>query len=121
MPNFSNRLYVYMFAAENVDKVEGEVGNTMRESEIESYLRDRVRAVGGKAYKFVSPGNAGVPDRLVLLPGGRVVFAELKAPGKTSTPLQAAQQRKIAGLGFRVYVIDSKQKVDDLIREVTAV
>lgn len=54
----------------------------MRESTIEAYLRDRVKELGGKAYKFVSPGNDGVPDRLVCLPGGRAVFVELKAPGK---------------------------------------
>jgi len=54
----------------------------MRERDIEAYLRDQIKRLGGIAYKFVSPGNAGVPDRLVLLPGAGVVFVELKAPGK---------------------------------------
>lgn len=84
----------------------------MQESTIEAYLRDRVKALGGKAYKFVSPGNVGVPDRLVCLPGGRVVFVELKAPGKKPTALQNTQQRRLAELGFLVLTLDSKKKID---------
>jgi len=87
------------------------------ERDIEAYLRKRVDALGGRAYKFVSPGNAGVPDRLVLLPGGRVVFVELKAPGRRPTPLQMVQQERIRALGFDVRVIDSCEAVDELIRE----
>lgn len=87
------------------------------ERDIEAYLRNRVKALGGRAYKFVSPGNAGVPDRLVLLPGGRAVFVELKAPGRHPTPLQVAQQQRIAALGFDVRVIDSFEGVDELIRQ----
>lgn len=87
----------------------------MRESTIEAYLRDEVRKVGGKAYKFVSPGNDGVPDRMVCLPGGCVVFVELKAPGKRSTKLQELQQKKLRDLGFPVWVIDSKIEVDRFI------
>lgn len=90
----------------------------MRENVIEAYLRDRVKTIGGKAYKFVSPGNSGVPDRLVLLPGGKCIFVELKAPGKVPTPIQIQQHRKIRALGFIVLVIDSKDKVDEFIRKV---
>ena len=90
----------------------------MRERDIEAYLRDQVKAIGGIAYKFVSPGNAGVPDRLVLLPGERVVFVELKAPGRQPTPLQLRQQRRIRDLGFTVLVIDSKEGVDEFIKGV---
>jgi hypothetical protein len=88
----------------------------MREADIEKYLREQVKAAGGRAYKFVSPGNAGVPDRIVLFPGGKIAFAELKAPGKKQTPLQAATAKKISDLGYPVIVIDSKQGVDDFIR-----
>ena len=90
----------------------------MRERDIEAYLRDQIKRLGGIAYKFVSPGNAGVPDRLVLLPAGRVAFVELKAPGKQPTPLQLRQQKRIAGLGFKVLVIDSKEQVDEFIKEM---
>jgi len=93
----------------------------VREKAIEAYLRDQVKSVGGKAYKFVSPGNAGVPDRLVLFPGGRVVFVELKAPGQKPTNLQKAQARKINSLGFQVFVIDSKAKANDFISQYTGV
>lgn len=89
----------------------------MRESTIEAYLRDEVRKAGGRAYKFVSPGNDGVPDRLVCLPGGRVVFVEMKAPGKKPTRLQQLQQRALIDRGFSVSVIDSKSGVDDFIRQ----
>ena len=87
----------------------------MREKDIEGHLRDRVKAMGGRAYKFVSPGNDGVPDRLVLLPGGKIMFVETKAPGKTSTPLQIKQQNFIRSLGFEVFSdteADSKNNID---------
>jgi len=89
----------------------------MRERDVETYLREQVRAVGGRAYKFVSPGTAGVPDRLVLFPGGRAIFVELKAPGKKPTPLQQAQHKKLTTLGFQVEVLDSKQGVDGFIKQ----
>ena len=91
----------------------------MAEKDIEVYLRDEVKRVGGRAYKFISPGNAGVPDRLLLFPGAKVVFVELKAPGKKSTALQKGQQKRIANLGFQVFVLDNKTSVDELIRNYT--
>lgn len=90
----------------------------MRENTIEAYLRDRVKELGGKAYKFVSPGNDGVPDRLVCLPGGRAVFVELKAPGKKPTKLQELQHRQLWLLGFIVHIIDSKAGVDEFIANI---
>ena len=92
----------------------------MREKAIEEYLREQVRAAGGKAYKFVSPGNVGVPDRLVLLPGGRPYFVELKAPGKKPTALQQVQAAKLKGLGFEVRTLDSKAGVDEFIKGVNS-
>lgn len=89
----------------------------MRERDIERHLRDRVRSVGGWAPKWTSPGNAGVPDRIVIFPGGRIVFVELKAPGKKPTKLQQTQIRRLQALGCDVRVIDSLSAVDQLVRD----
>lgn len=87
----------------------------MRERNIEQYLVRRAKEAGGRAYKWNSPGMNGVPDRIVLLPGGRIAFAELKAPGNKPTPLQINQHRFILNQGLPVVVIDSKDGVDELI------
>ena len=87
----------------------------MREKEIEIHLVKRVKELGGRAYKFVSPGVSGVPDRLVCLPGGRVIFAELKAPGQKLRPLQELRRTELEGLGNIVVVLDSEEKVDQFI------
>ncbi|NWL89997.1 VRR-NUC domain-containing protein [Paenibacillus sp. 79R4] len=89
----------------------------MRERDIETYLRDRIKAVGGWAPKWTSPGNSGVPDRIVFLPGGHTIFVELKAPGGKPRPLQLAQHKRLRGLGYDVRVIDSREQVDDLLKE----
>jgi len=90
----------------------------MQEKQIEARLRRDVRSFGGFALKFISPGMTGVPDRLVLLPSGRVVFVELKAPGRKLAPLQQKRKKQLEALGFKVYVIDSYQAVEDFMREV---
>lgn len=90
----------------------------MRESKIEKSLKDKVQDMGGIALKFVSPGMAGVPDRIVLIPNGKVVFVELKAPGKVMRPIQLKRKSQLEYLGFKVYLIDSLQAVDSFIREV---
>ena len=79
---------------------------TVREKELEKKMVRAVRRCGGLALKFVSPGIAGVPDRIVLLPGGRLVFAEMKAPGEKPGALQAFRHEQLRKLGFRVVVID---------------
>lgn len=85
------------------------------EKDIERYLRDEIKKLGGIAYKFISPGNAGVPDRLVLLPDGLMFFVELKAPGKKTRKIQDIQIARIVNLGFEVMIIDSKELVDHFI------
>lgn len=92
----------------------------MREKDVEIYLRDEVRKAGGKAYKFESPGNDGVPDRLVIFPGNRIYFVELKAQGKKPRPLQIKQMRDLASFGCDVRVIDSIELVDQFLKEVGA-
>lgn len=101
-----------------------ENGNLVREvdpleNKVEEYLRNKVKALGGKAYKFVSPGNNGVPDRLTVFPGNIIVFIETKKKGKKSTPAQKNRQAELRTLGCRVYAeVDSKEKVDVIIQEI---
>ena len=87
----------------------------MREKTIEAKLVKAVRIMGGLAPKFVSPGFDGVPDRLVLLPGGKIAFIELKAPGKTLRPLQVRRKRQLERLGFSVYCIDSPEQIGGIL------
>lgn len=90
----------------------------MEEQKIERRLKKEIELIGGKALKFVSPGVSGVPDRIVLLPGGKVIFVELKAPGKKLRPIQEARKKDLEKLGFIVKVIDSIDKVLDFIKEL---
>ena len=87
----------------------------MQEKTIENYLVRQVLAKGGWAIKLTSPNAAGLPDRLILLPGGVVIFAELKRPGGSVRPLQKSAHRRLRELGFVVYTIDSKDGVDDVL------
>lgn len=92
----------------------------MSEKELEKMFRDAVRKAGGCAYKFVSPGMSGVPDRLVVLPGNAIGFVELKAPGKKSRPEQCYQQRRLEDLGCYVAVLDDPGMIEQIIREILA-
>ena len=91
----------------------------MLEREIEKYLIRRVEALGGKAYKFVSPGRAGVADRLVVLPGGRVWFVELKVKGGRLSALQQVFSSDMAALGQNYIVLWNKENVNDWIDNST--
>jgi len=81
----------------------------MREGSVEAAVRREVRALGGVCWKWVSPGRAGVPDRICIFPGGRVVFVELKRPDVADG--RSPQQKKVAGilrrLGCEVWLINS--------------
>lgn len=90
----------------------------MDEKNIEQTLRKAVRNSGGIALKFVSPGFAGVPDRLILMPGGRLAFVEVKAPGETPRKLQLSRHRLLRRLGFRVYVLDDKSQIGGILDEI---
>lgn len=92
----------------------------MREREIERKLVDAVKAKGGICWKFVSPGTAGVPDRIILMPNGRIAFVELKALGKEMRPLQVHRKRQLEALGFRVYCIDMKEQIAEVLHEIQA-
>ena len=87
---------------------------------IEQKLVRAVKLMGGRAPKFVSPGLDGVPDRIVLLPGAKLAFVELKADGKKLRPLQVRRKRQLEALGFLVYCIDSPEQIGGIIHEIQA-
>ena len=90
----------------------------MREKTIEKKLVQAVKSMGGLAPKFTSPGLDGVPDRLVLLPSGKIAFIELKAPGKMLRPLQVRRKRQLEALGFSVYCINSAEQIGGILDEI---
>ncbi|MDF2672437.1 MAG: hypothetical protein K0R09_702 [Clostridiales bacterium] len=87
----------------------------MTEKEIEQMLVRDVKRRGGLALKFISPGVNGVPDRLVLMPYGRMVFVELKAPRKKMRPLQIKRKEQLEALGFFVYCIDDPKQIGGVL------
>lgn len=90
----------------------------MEESKIERRLKKEIELIGGKALKFVSPGMSGVPDRIILLPHGRIIFVELKAPKKNLRPIQKLRKKQLEKLGFRIECIDSIDKVKEFINDI---
>ncbi len=90
----------------------------MREKTIEQHLVKAVKNSGGIAPKLVSPGFDGIPDRLVLLPGGKIGFVEVKAPGKEPRPLQVARHGLLRRLGFKVYVLDDPKQIGGILDEI---
>ena len=88
----------------------------MRESDIERRLISAVQKEGGLCLKFAPPGMVGFPDRLVLLPGGLVVFVEVKKPGKKPTNLQVHRHGQLRSLGMRVYLLDDQEQIKNIMR-----
>lgn len=82
---------------------------------IEQKLVRAVKLMGGLAPKFVSPGFNGVPDRIVLLPGAKLAFVELKADGKKMRPLQVKRKRQLEALGFSVYCVCSTEQIGGVL------
>ena len=93
----------------------------MIESEkvLERKLVDKIKKLGGHAYKFVSPNQRGVPDRLCVLPHGITVFVELKTTGKKPTKLQVLCMDELKALGQECVVIDSSEALDGLINRIS--
>ena len=92
----------------------------MREKQVEQRLVKAVRAAGGICPKLVSPGMDGMPDRLLLMPGARMAFVEVKAPGKEPRPLQTHRHKQLRALGFPVFVLDDPEQVPWVLEEVAA-
>lgn len=90
------------------------------EKQLERKFREAVRRAGGRAYKFISPGNAGVPDRLVVLPGGRTGFVELKRKGGKPRPDQRHQMEILEKLGCVTAVLDSADRIGAVLDAVRA-
>ncbi len=90
----------------------------MREKAIELQLARAVKKIGGMCPKFISPGTDGMPDRIVLLPGCRIGFVEVKAPGKEPRPLQVMRHRQLRALGFPVFVLDDPIQIPGIIAAI---
>ena len=89
----------------------------MLESEIEKKLVREIRKMGGMAYKFVSPGNTGVPDRIVILPGV-IIFVELKTETGRLSPGQKRQIGKLQDLGMKVVVLHGMKELEEFLDEI---
>ena len=90
----------------------------MREKQIEQKLVKAVKNISGMCPKLVSPGTDGMPDRMVLLPGCRIGFVEVKAPGQNPRPLQERRHTQLRELGFHVFVLDDAEQIPEIIAEV---
>lgn len=90
----------------------------MREKEIEKKLIQAVKQAGGICPKLVSPGFDGMPDRMVLLPNGKIGFVEVKATGEKPRPLQFSLHRLLRRLGFLVYVLDDAEQIGGMLDEI---
>ena len=102
-------------------RARGEIEQPLSEKQIEQKLVEAVKRMGGVAPKFVSPGLNGVPDRIVLLPGGHMAFVELKSPGKKMRPIQMRRKKQLEGLGFRVFCIDEPDQIGGVIDEIRTI
>ncbi|NCC61716.1 MAG: VRR-NUC domain-containing protein [Verrucomicrobiae bacterium] len=90
----------------------------MREKEIEKKLALEAKKLGGLSVKFVSPGFDGMPDRILLMPEGKIAFVEVKAPGKHPRPLQMARHKLLRGLGFSVFILDDESQIGGILDAV---
>lgn len=90
----------------------------MREKTLEHKFVMEVKRAGGLALKLVSPGFDGMPDRLLLMDGGRSAFVEVKAPGKKPRPLQRVRHQLLRRMGFHVFVLDEESQIPRIIAQM---
>ena len=93
----------------------------MEEKQIESKLVKAVRQLRGLCLKFVSPSFDGVPDRIVLLPEGKIAFVETKRTGGKMRPLQLRRKKQIEQLGFKVFCLDDPNDIKEVLDEIQSV
>ena len=113
--NYTCIYTIYLYRVLRHMEIEIGNGGFMREKEIEAALVKAAKKRNGMALKFISPGMSGVPDRLVLLPDGKLGFIELKAPGKKMRLLQEKRKRQLEALGFLVFCLDSKEEIEVML------
>ena len=90
----------------------------MRESSIERNLREKINKMGGLALKFIPTYWVGAPDRIVLLPGGKIHGVETKRAGEDLRETQKSRKKQLERLGFKVFKVDCKQSLDSFLQEV---
>ena len=110
------KTHVYAYYARACGLVDS---RKMREATLEKKLKRRIEDQGGKCLKWVSPGYTGVPDRIVLLPAGRILFVEVKRPGTKDgrTPRQKRVASILEDLGFTVIRMSSMEDIEPYLRE----
>ena len=89
----------------------------MNEKALEQKLRKAVQGAGGLCLKFSSPYYTGMPDRIVLMPAGKVFFVEVKSPGKKLTERQEAVHKQLRARWFNVFVLDSEESLAECLRK----
>ena len=122
MKSISNLATLGRQEAENARLIRGSVYTRAREGIVsasekvlEAGLRERCKALGWMCIKLTSQYQRGLPDRLILMPGGRVCFAEIKTTGKKPTALQRVTHERLRALDYRVEVVDTTESLDNLI------
>ena len=125
MKSISNLAKLGRQEAENTRLIRGSVYTRAREGIVsasekvlEAELRERCKVLGWMCIKLTSQYQRGLPDRLILMPGGRVCFAEIKTTGKKPTALQRVTHERLRALGYRVEVVDTTERLDNLIVEL---
>ncbi|SKC57925.1 VRR-NUC domain-containing protein [Maledivibacter halophilus] len=90
----------------------------MLEKDIERKLVKETKACQGMCLKFISPSLTGIPDRIILLPEGKIGFVEVKGPGKRPRPIQIKRIKELRELGFKVFVLDNKSDIKKILDEI---
>lgn len=98
-----------------MEKIQNKKSEKIGEKVLEKKLVEGVKKLGGKALKFSSITDTSYPDRIVMLPGAKTFWVELKSTGKIQTKLQALRCRELSELGFETFVIDTEAKLDVLL------
>lgn len=94
------------------------LGGNMLESLIEQHLVKEVNRRDGLCLKFNSQSMTGIPDRIILMKNGTVGFVEVKQKGKKPRPLQELRMKQLRRLGFKVYILDEKEKIGEILDEI---